>query len=216
MSIIEQLIKDRNFAYLPPYFYSNNYALRCELGTGASATEDQITIAYEKASEIYSILFPHGADALFFNYLIFDYSVGSNGDMNISDIEKLSEKASEEVSFLLSYQNRYRNLVVTDLEKDSAYGAELIRRNRVICYPDDNAFDHSQLIRASVRVDLGGLDQPEISFVSFKNECILSIYDDRGCDIVFATKEKYREFFIKLRNYLFRFDLEEMKKRFDS
>jgi hypothetical protein len=105
---------------------------------------------------------------------------------------------------------------VTDLEKDSAYGAELIRRNRVICYPDDNAFDHSQLIRASVRVDLGGLDQPEISFVSFKNECILSIYDDRGCDIVFATKEKYREFFIKLRNYLFRFDLEEMKKRFDS
>ena len=29
----------------------------------------------------------------------------------------------------------------------------------------------------------------EIGFVSFRNECILSVYDDRGCDVVFATHE---------------------------
>ncbi|MBO7555412.1 MAG: DUF3885 domain-containing protein [Neisseriaceae bacterium] len=45
---------------------------------------------------------------------------------------------------------------------------------------------------------------------------MLSIYDDRGCDIVFATKEKYQEFYNKLQKYLLEYDLEEMKKRYNN
>ena len=56
---------------------------------------------------------------------------------------------------------------------------------------------------------------PTIHFVSFENECIMSIYDDRGCDIVFATKEKMQAFFGKLEPYLLAYDMEEMKKRIE-
>ena len=52
--------------------------------------------------------------------------------------------------------------------------------------------------------------------MSFENECILSIYDDRGCDIVFATKEKMREFYNKLNPYFLEYDAEEMSRRFND
>ena len=53
----------------------------------------------------------------------------------------------------------------------------------------------------------------EVGFVSFENECILSVYDDRGCDIVFATREKMNAFYHKLRPYFLNYDLDEMEKR---
>ena len=55
-----------------------------------------------------------------------------------------------------------------------------------------------------------------VHFVSFENECILSIYDDRGCDIVFTTKEKMREFYNKLKPYFLEYDAEEMSRRFND
>ena len=65
-SKIENLICD-----LQPYFYNNPHALRCELGIG---DEDYMENAKQRAEEIYGILFPEGADAIIFNYRIFDYS----------------------------------------------------------------------------------------------------------------------------------------------
>ena len=53
-----------------------------------------------------------------------------------------------------------------------------------------------------------------VGFVSFENECILSIYDDRGCDIVFATHEKLREFYPLLKPYFLTYDAEEMARRY--
>ena len=44
----------------------------------------------------------------------------------------------------------------------------------------------------------------------------LSIYDHRGCDIVFATKEKMREFYNKLKPYFLEYDAEEMSRRFND
>ena len=53
----------------------------------------------------------------------------------------------------------------------------------------------------------------DTSFVSFENECILSVYDDRGCDAVFADKEKMCEFYPLLKPYFLEYDIEEMQKR---
>jgi hypothetical protein len=54
----------------------------------------------------------------------------------------------------------------------------------------------------------------DISFVSFENECILSIYDSRGCDIVFATQEKMKEFYHTLEPYFLDYDRAEMERRY--
>ena len=68
-SKIEQLIREKEFSYLQPYFYNNRYALRCELGVGEG---DQYMInAKNRAMEIFNILFADGIDAIIFNYWIF-------------------------------------------------------------------------------------------------------------------------------------------------
>jgi len=86
-SKVEALICDREFSYLQPYFYNNPYALRCELGVGEGVQYHKN--AKERALKIYNILFPHGADAIFFDYYVCDYSTsggwicfncGGNGD----------------------------------------------------------------------------------------------------------------------------------------
>ena len=71
-SKIEDLISNKNFPYLQPYFYNNQFALRCELGIGDG--DQYITNAKKRATEIFDILFPDGADAIIFNYWIFDHS----------------------------------------------------------------------------------------------------------------------------------------------
>ncbi|MBQ2254149.1 MAG: hypothetical protein II325_03245, partial [Clostridia bacterium] len=58
-SKIERLILDKEFSYLPPYFYDNPYALRCELGIGRD--EEYLINAKRRAMELYDILFPAGA-----------------------------------------------------------------------------------------------------------------------------------------------------------
>ena len=57
---------------------------------------------------------------------------------------------------------------------------------------------------------------PLMSFVSFDNQCIFSVYDDRGCDIVFFDVEKYKEFYIKLEQYFLDYDRETMRKTYES
>ena len=81
---VEELILSRDFDYLQPYFYNNPYALRCELGIG-DTTEEYMRQARLRANAIYDILFPHGADAIIFNYWIDDWS--ESGEAEGKDYE---------------------------------------------------------------------------------------------------------------------------------
>ena len=215
-SRIEELICDRSFSYLRPYFYNNRFSMRCELGKGQ---EDYAENAKKRATEIFNILFPAGADAIIFNYWLFDYSESGEAEkyelreMNVEPDSYVKFKIDDQISilsFLLKVQIAYRHHSVTDLEvdDDGAWDGRL-RRNRIICYRDDVDFDYEELIGA----ELNGTGQ-DVSFVSFENECIMSVYDDRGCDIVFATHDKFKEFYHRLEPYFLAYDLERMKKTY--
>ena len=219
MSKIEQLISSREFSYLQPYFYNNPYALRCELGTGDE--HQYMANAKKRALEICDILFPGGADAFIFNYWIYDNS--DSGDAGIYQIERMGDDATELIEntiecevdrlrFLLENQVKYRHIAVRDLETYGCFDDEYPgkeRRNRIVCYADAEVkIDHTTLV--DMQINGNGFD---IGIVSFKNECILSVYDDRGCDIVFATPEKMKEFYTQLESYFLPYDLEEMRKR---
>ena len=219
-SKIENLICDGAFSYMQPYFYNHPYALRCELGIG---DEEYMATAKKRAGEIYDILFPGGADAIIFNYWIFDYSESGEAkkieyeewecDPN-ERIQNTLEEEMEQLKFLLEYQTQYRHFSVRNLKTystfDEIYSGKL-RRNRIVCYSDGTPFDH----RALIELQINGKGH-EIGFVSFLNECILSVYDDRGCDIVFATHEKMKEFYPKLKSYFLDYDKEEMEQRFHN
>ena len=220
-SIVEKMICSRDFFYMQPYFYQNPYALRCELGIG-DTNEAYLKNAHERAMAIYHILFPKAADAIFFNYWLYDYSDSGEAEiLQFADLEpediienRICAEA-EQLRFLSEYQLHYRHFTVRDLptyEEPDDYDYGWHRRNRVICYADGKNFDYENLISNQIYQT----HARDVSFVSFENECIYSVYDDRGCDIVFMTQEKLKEFYYKLQPYFLEYDLEEMQKRFEG
>lgn len=217
MSIVEKMICSRDFPYLHPYFYNHPHALRCELGQGDDH-EGYMETAMKRAFEIFDILFPNGADAMCFNYWIQDpcdsgpAEQDSCGETMEAALGYSMKTAADNLRFLLENQFRYRHVTVGDLPTYDAAGyrdSGILRRNRVVCFSDGKGFDYDFLIRNEIF-----WTGHEISFVSWENECIFSVYDDRGCDIVFMTREKLREFYPRLEPYFLDYDREEMKRRF--
>lgn len=218
MSEIERLILSKDFPYLQPYFYSHPWALRCELGQGKSRSAFRRK-ARERAEAIYHILFPAPADAVIFNYRLEDWS--ASGPARIRELDLSLEEAASllkadirtevtQLRFLETMQNRYRHAAVRDLPAGEAAEDAAFRRHRIVCWADEIGFDDLDLLRRQLRDE--GLD---ISLVSFANECILSVYDDRGCDVVFASPGKLRAFYPRLEPFLLAYDAEEMKRRFE-
>ena len=217
MSLVEEIICNRDFSYLQPYFYNNPYALRCELGQGDDHRE-YMAAALRRALEIYDILFPKGADAICFNYWLRDDCDRGPAEQDECDetmeesLAHALEVEGKKYRFLRENQFRYRHMTVRDMPTydepdDPDYG--LTRRNRVVCFSDGKGFDHEALLRNEIF-----WEGYEVSFISFENECIFSVYDDRGCDIVFMTQEKLREFYHKIEPYFLDYDREEMERRF--
>ena len=221
-SIVEKKICSNDFQYLQPYFYNNPYALRCELGIG-DTSEEYMENAKRRATEIYHILFPNGADAIFFNHWLYDYCDSGDAEKRTYDsdsdpegiIENRLEFEREKLRFLSYYQLNYRHITVRNLDTyddpdDIDFGRR--QRNRIVCFSDSIEFDYQHLINQEIE----GVNGHEVSFVSFEHECIFSIYDDRGCDIVFMTHDKMREFYNELQPYLLEYDVDEMTKRFNG
>ena len=217
MSLAEERICSREFSYLQPYFYNHPYGLRCELGQG-DAHEAYMATALRRALELYDILFPKGADAICFNYWLqddCDSGPAEQDDCDETMEENLAhalEVEAKKYRFLRENQFRYRHVTVRNLPTYDETGdpdCELIRRNRVVCFSDGRGFDYETLLRNEIF-----WEGHEVSFISFENECIFSVYDDRGCDIVFMTREKLREFYHKIEPYFLDYDREEMERRF--
>ena len=224
MSHIEELLLSREFSYLQPWFYNHPWALRCELGAGNSKSAFRRR-ALARAREIYQILFPVPADAVIFNYWMNDYSTtgGPWGQNCGQDAEGIAfvlktelEEETRKLRFLETMQSRYRHVTVRNLATYAEPGGPetCTLRHRVICYPDDRGFDDPALLRRQLTEEEDtGLD---IGLVSFTNECILSIYDDRGCDVVFACPEKFSEFYPRLEPFFLDYDRAEMACRLRS
>ena len=201
VSAIERLIGDRDFAYVQPWFYQNPHALRCELGQGDD-TATYMHNAYRRAKEIFAILFPDGQpDAVIFDQFVYEIPIRQ-------------PYAHKERAFFNRMTAR-RHVIVPNLrtyEDEDGEEEKTYTRNRVVAYRDTQDFPVHRLIRRCIWEQ----HLAPVGFVSFRNECILSIYDDRGCDIVFATHEKMRELYPLLKPYFLDYDAEEMARRYGN
>ena len=203
-SKIEEMITDAAFLYQQPWFYNQPFALRCELGIGKS-TRIYLKNAKKRAYKIFDILFQNAPDAIFFDYCIEDLTTWE--EINAKSRTKCFEKDSK---FLAKHINNYDCSIIRNIELDGDEKDFYTQKNRIICYTDKK-YPYKKRI-----VENFSWASRTVHFVSFENECILSIYDDRGCDIVFATKEKMCEFYPKLEHYLLTYDLAEMQKRINE
>ncbi len=222
MSKVEEQILSREFDYLHRYFYNNPYALRCELGIG-NTTEEYLSQARQRANAIYDNLFSNGADAIIFNYWINDWSDSGETEGKAWESEEIAaeivdrriQAESDSLRFLSECMMKYRHAAVKNLKTYDEPGDpdyDLRRRHRIVCYSDGIGFDDRELIEKQ----LSDGDSPEISLISFENECFLSVYDDRGCDIVFMTYEKMKSFYPALSPFFLAYDLAEMERRLQN
>ena len=200
-SDIEKRLLDRDFAYLRPWFYQNPHALRCELGQGDD-TETYMHNAYRRAKEIFAILFPDGQpDAVIFDRFTYRQSCHNRyAHKERAFFNRMTARRHVIVPNLRTYEDE-------DGEEEKTY-----TRNRVVSYRDTEDFPVHRLIRRCIWEQ----QLAQVGLVSFENECILSIYDDRGCDIVFATHEKMREFYPPLKPYFLAYDAEEMARSYGN
>ncbi|MBQ9189173.1 MAG: DUF3885 domain-containing protein [Clostridia bacterium] len=212
---IATLITSPDFPYLQPYFYNHPYALRCALGAGSGRVFRRT--AFARAREIYRLLFPNGPDAFLFSVQLTDYCTSGapeNGiEGNEAENRRILRDEREQLAFLLDCQARWRHVVVRDLSTYAEPGsdeADRIRRNRVVCYADGKPIPVKELLRRQI-TERGA---HEIGLVSFANDCILSVYDDRGCDVVFASAAKMKAMYPALEPYFLAYDLAEMQRRF--
>lgn len=203
-SEIERLITDAAFSYKQPWFYNHPFALRCELGIGDSKRV-YLKNAKKRAFEIFDILFQNPPDAIFFDHYVEDLS--SCNEFNVNNTIRYFKL---NIKFLAQHINQYENAVIFNIPFDEDEKECNAQKNRIICYTDSK---YPYKKRVTENFSWGSRT---VHFVSFENECVLSIYDHRGCDIVFATKEKMREFYDKLKPYFLEYDAEEMSKRFND
>ena len=201
-SEFESLITDASFSYKQPWFYNHPFALRCELGIGDSKRV-YLKNAKKRAFEIFDILFQNPPEAIFFDHYVEDFSTDNEIYTN-----NAINHFKRNIKFLAQHINKYEHTVILNIPLDE--DEDSVQKNRVICYTDAK---YPYKKRAIESFSWGSRT---VHFVSFENECILSIYDHRGCDIVFATKEKMREFYDKLKPYFLEYDAEEMSKRFND
>ena len=211
MCEIERLLLDKDFEYLPPFFLRHELSLRLELSLGTKRS------ALRRSREIFDMLFSRSPDAIAFNYRLIDFSESGGPAGEEFDFPGEAESVHagylrdtvRNTRFLLENQLRYRHTVIKNTPSVLDGEDGLVLNNRVVCYSDGRGFDNEKLIRLCIDDRFN----PDIGFVSFKNECLMLIYDDRGCDIVFASSEKFLEFYPKLEPYFLGCDRALMEER---
>ena len=111
MNTIEEMIRNRDFKYEPPYFYNNPFSLRCELGIGES-NEAYLTIAKKRAAEIFNILFENNVDLFFFDNYIYDFDFDTGKTVYINNLISLEKKR---LKFSLGYQKKFKHVIIRDI-----------------------------------------------------------------------------------------------------
>ncbi len=204
MNIVEEKILNRDFRYEPPYFYNNNYALRCELGIGES-DEEYLANAKKRATEIFNILFENKVDMFFFDNYIYDFDFDMGDIVYINNLISVVKKR---LKFCLDYQKKFQHIIIRDIPYDKDDVDDIVRRNRICCYPNMK-FNAIEVINSQI----DNQENPIIHLVSFDNNCIFTVYDDRGCDIVFFDKNKFKQFYPLLKKYFLDYDIVLMEQR---
>lgn len=194
-------IADKQFGYERPWFYNNPLGLRCDLGTARTRRK-----IFKRTLKIFDALFENGVDYVFINHYVYDISRDWE---NVEFISGTPGTDDDRVAKILFELQGYPHKTVEDISVDKAYYSEdLIKVNRCIAKTSGQKLNYKKYVKYNL-FDTS----PEVHFVSFENECIYSIYDNRGADIVFFSREKLRKFFNILQPYLLDYDLEEMKER---
>lgn len=204
---MEKRILDRDFVYEPPYFYNNALALRCELGIG-DTDEEYLANAKSRAEAIYKILFANGVDMFFFDNYIYDWDFDMGDTVYINRVVSFER---DNLKFSLGHQKKFKHKVVRNLPVDEYDRDDICRRNRICCYADEK-FNAIEAINAQIDEQ----NNPTIHLVSFANDCIFTVYDDRGCDIVFYDKADFVKFYPILKKYFLEYDLELMEQRYED
>ncbi len=159
---------------------------------------------------IFDILFPEKVDALFFNNIHCDYDTsGEEEGVYYNNIIKFEK---ERIRFSLKMQKKYKHCKIrihdAALDEDLREDDDVLAVNRIFCEAPPKA-DCKKYIKDQIK----SRTTPLVHFVSYNLQCIFSVYDDRGCDIVFFDNASYVKMYDRLKPYFLEYDLSLMDER---
>ncbi len=190
---MESRLLDPDFAYSRPWFYNQPWALRCELGLGDDYRSFTAS-AQSRAEAIAAILFVGGQSDVVFA----DMVMAPNG-------KPMCRVERKRLGLLTA---RYRTMTVPNIAVSPLDDEENALQSRFIFYRDDANFDMPAVIAACF--DERG---STLHFLSRSADCVMSIYDSRGCDIVFATPAAMLRHYGALETYFLEYDRVDMEVR---
>ena len=200
MSIVKEKIEDINFLYQQPWFYNNKLSLRCELGIGDESV--YLENAIKRALDIFNILFK---DDIINCVFLDEYKV--EDDINDNVIFDNDEVVQIDINEHFTFDNTL-DLNITNNDNELYENVVSIKRHFVY---DVDKSKIETIIKQQI------LNDSNIyHFVSFNNNFIYSIYDDRGCDIVFFDEGKFKEFYHRLEKYFLDYDKASMIETLNS
>lgn len=200
MSIVKEKIEDINFLYQQPWFYNNKLSLRCELGIGDKTV--YLENAVNRALDILNILFKGDIiDCVFLD----EYTIEDDINDNVIFVNDEVDQ-----TYINEYFNFDKTIDLNITNNNNELYENVVSIKRHFTYNIDKT-------KIEIIIKKQILNEAHVyHFVSFKNNFIYSIYDDRGCDIVFFDEEKYKKFYLKLKKYFLDYDREGMKNTLDS
>lgn len=184
-SKIEQTVLKPDFCCGDQFTGGNIFTLRCVV---------------ESKTELFRALFERGVDAGFYHLFLYDRAgeLASEGDR-----AHVLQEEDERFRQFCAWAN-YPHVLISDVAKGD--GERLLRVDRLICYFNGIARESLPNFERSI-----GCGENRLHLISFRNECVFSVYDDR-CEVIFATKEKYCEFFARFKPYCLSGDMRIMQR----
>ena len=206
--------REKGFRYEPPFFYNNKYALRCELGVGKNK-KAYMRKSYQTAVQIFDKLFETRPNCIIFEHYIYDLTLPL-AEGAFENTRMLADHYREGLDDLRRLQALGRCETIREIDRtDEEMESDVLAINRFIVYEDKKEIDYKGLIRNQVGIQSKLSKCHVIHFISDKDDFVLTIYDDRGLDVVFSSKGKGKLFYEKLKPYLLEYDSERMRKTFE-
>ena len=151
------------------------------------------TESAKRLTAIGTILFPDGPDFVFVDEYRYNY-----GSLMEEDLYK---RFGEQMAVF--------SVALDDAEISDSEG-ELIGKTRHI-FRFDGLCDFEEELLKQLKPHYS-----RVHFVSKRLNCILSVYDQRGCAIVFFDKRHFKKAYFLLHEYLFDYDMKLMESRLKS
>lgn len=201
----------RDLELTPPLFYNWDVGIRFELGVNykrgeCSPNSPYLKGVYHRAITLFNSLHLQ-EDEIFLVVNVHDFGKNTNLRRKLNIFSKYTKNQSA--------LNKLKHLtlpyIIPEDDEDGNY-----RTHRFVLKCKVSDLRYMPLLKAICNTDMGYKPaiHHDVFFISLENKTIFHVYDDRGCDLVAASKEDIRHMYNTHNDWILDYDRDEIDQVF--